>query len=174
MIARALIRTLALLLYAACSAAAVLTPPDIPEQPLIRTIYEWGDRIAVIAYRWLPAEKRSLQELSVVDESTSRVVPIHVPGCDVFHDVAYGAGLGKLLMCGSGKSAHVYRLAGASWTAVSEPLQGTGFRFAVDGSASRSCPKAPFPDVRLFERRAGKHAGPDRDAEGRIAVRVAA
>ena len=103
MVARRLIHTLVFLHYAAWSGATVLTPPDIPMQPIIRTIYEWGDQIAVITEKWMPTEKRTTYELSVVDQSRSRVVPIRTPRCDDYHDVAYGAGLGKLLLCGTGK-----------------------------------------------------------------------
>ena len=133
MVARRLIHTLVFLHYAAWSGATVLTPPDIPMQPIIRTIYGWGDQIAVITEKWMPTEKRLTYELSVVDQSTSRVVPIRTPRCDDYHDVAYGAGLGKLLLCGTGKSARVYRMSGTSWSTVSESVQGTEFRFAVDG-----------------------------------------
>lgn len=133
MFPRRLIETLVLLLYAAWSWAAVLTPPDIPEQPLIRTIYAWGDQIAVITEWFQPTEKGA-NELSVVDRSTSRLVPIRTPGCDAYYDVAYDAKLGKLLLCGTGQSARVYRMNGTSWTAASEPVQGTEFRFAVNGN----------------------------------------
>ena len=133
MVARRLIQTIVFLHYAAWSGAAVLTPPDIPEQPLIRTIYEWGDQIAVITERFQSTE-RGANELSVVDQSISRLVPIRAPGCDAYYDVAYDAGLGKLLLCGTGQSARVYRMNGASWTAVAEPVQGTEFRFAVNGN----------------------------------------
>jgi len=133
MVARRLIQAIVFLHYAAWSGAAVLTPPDIPEQPLIRTIYEWGDQIAVITERFQPTEKGA-NELSVVDQSISRLVPIRAPGCDAYYDAAYDPGLGKLLLCGTGQSARVYRMNGASWTAVAEPVQGTEFRFAVNGN----------------------------------------
>jgi hypothetical protein len=133
MIARKLVLALAILHYAAWSGATVLTPPDIPEQPLIRTIHEWGDQIAVIAHRLLPAERRLTSELFVVDQGASRAVATRAPGCDTYHDVAYGPALGKLLLCGSGDSARVYRSAGASWAPISESVQGAEFRFAVQG-----------------------------------------
>ena len=101
-------------------------------QPIIRSIHEWGDQIAVITDRSQPTENRA-SELSVVDQSASRLVPVRVPGCDAYHDVAYGKGLGQLLLCGTGKSARVHRMSGSSWSTVSEPVQGTEFRFAVDG-----------------------------------------
>jgi len=132
MVARRLLQVLVLLHYAAWSGAAVLTPPDIPMQLLIRTIYEWGDQIAVITDRVQITEKGA-SALNVVDRSGSRLVPIRVLGCDTYHDVAYDAGLGKLLLCGTGESARVYSVSGTSWTAASEPVQGTEFRFAVDG-----------------------------------------
>lgn len=132
MIARRLIRALVFLHYAAWSGAAVLMPPKIPEQPLIRTIYQWGDQIAVITENYqLKEETRS--RLYVVDPSISRAIPVRVPDCDAYHDVAYDARLGKLVLCGTGKSARVYKMSGAAWATVSEPVPGTGFRFAVDG-----------------------------------------
>lgn len=134
MIARRLVQALVFLHYAAGSGATVLTPPDIPMQPLIRTIYEWGDQIAVIAHRLLPAERRLSSEMYVVDQAAARIVPARAPECDTYHDVAYDPGLGKLLLCGKGESARVYRFGGASWTPISEPVQGTEFRFAVDGN----------------------------------------
>jgi hypothetical protein len=133
MIAQRLIRTLVFLHYAAWSGAAVLTPPKIPEQPLIRTIYEWGDQIAAITETYQAKEKRLTTELYVVDPSISRAIPVRVPDCDAYHDVAYDARLGKLVLCGTGKSARVYKMSGAAWATVSEPVPGTGFRFAVDG-----------------------------------------
>lgn len=134
MVARRLIQVLAFLHYAALSGATVLAPPDIPEQPLIRTIYEWGDRIAVITETYRLAASTPLHELYVVDPATSRVSPVRVPGCDTYHDVAYGAGPARLLLCGAGNSARVYRESGASWTPVSGALQGPEFRLAVDGN----------------------------------------
>jgi len=101
-------------------------------QPIIRSIHEWGDQIAVITDRLQPTENRA-SELCVVDQSASRLVPVRVPGCDAYHDVAYGTGLGQLLLCGTGKSARVHRMSGSSWSTVSDPVQGTEFRFAVDG-----------------------------------------
>lgn len=132
MTARQLVQALVLLLYAACPGAAVQMPPDIPEQPLIRTIYQWGDQIAVITENYqLKEETRS--RLYVVDPSISRAVPVGAPGCDTYHDVAFDARSGKLLLCGTGKSARVLRLSGDSWAAVSDPIPGSEFRFAVDG-----------------------------------------
>ena len=159
MVARRLIQTLAFLQYAAWSGATVLTPPDIPEQSLIRTIYEWGDQIAVITETYQLAERTPIYELYVVDQATLRVSPVRVPGCDTYHDVAYGAGPGRLLLCGAGTSALVYGMSGASWTPVSEPMQGPEFRFTVDGnriavvsessvflmSATSSSPPASIP-----------------------------
>jgi hypothetical protein len=133
MFARRLIQTLAFLHYAAWCGATVLTPPDIPKQPFTRTICEWGDQIAVITETYQREEKTPIFDLYVVDQATSRVSPVRVPGCDTYYDVAYGAGPGKLLLCGDGKSARVYAMRGASWTPVSEPMQGPEFRFAVDG-----------------------------------------
>jgi hypothetical protein len=135
MVARRLIQTLVFLHYAAWSGASVLTPPDIPEQPILRTIYEWGDQIAVITEKYQLTEKIPTSELYVVDQATSRVIPVRAPGCDTYHDVAYDAGLGKMLLCGTGQSARAYRTSGASWTPVSESVQGTEFRFAVDGDS---------------------------------------
>jgi hypothetical protein len=132
MIARRLLQTIVFLHYAAWSGAAVLTPPDIPEQALIRTIYEWGDQIAAITEKYQSRENVATAQLYVVDQATSRLVPVRAPGCDTYHDVAYEPGLGKLLLCGSKTSARVYRMSSASWTAESEPMQGTEFRFAVD------------------------------------------
>jgi hypothetical protein len=134
MIARPLIQTLALLLYAAWSGATVLTPPDIPEQPFIRAIHEWGDQIAVITEKYQRADSAPIFELYVVDQTTSRVSPVRVPGCDTYHDVAYGGGPGRMLLCGDGTSARVYRMSGSSWTPVSGPMQGPDFRFAVEGN----------------------------------------
>ena len=159
MVARRLIQTLAFLHYAAWSGATVLTPPDIPEQPLLRSIYEWGDQIAVITEKYQLTQQMPTYELYVVEQATSRVVPVRAPGCDTYHDVAYDAGPGRLLLCGTGQSARVYGMRGASWTPVSESVQGTGFRFAVDGdriavmsgntvflmSASSSGPPTSFP-----------------------------
>jgi hypothetical protein len=119
--------------YAAWSGATVLTPPDIPVQPIIRTIYEWGDQIAVVTEKFQVTEEIPPSELYVVDQSTSRAIPARAPGCETYHDAGYDAELGKLLLCGTGKSARVYGRSGASWTAVSEPVQGAEFRFAVDG-----------------------------------------
>ena len=92
MIARKLVQALVFLHYAAGSGATVLTPPDIPMQPLIRTIYEWGDQIAVIAHRLLPAERRLSSELYVVDQAAARIVPARAPECDTYHDVAFDPG----------------------------------------------------------------------------------
>lgn len=133
MVARRLIQTLAFLCYAAPTGAAVLTPPEIPEQLLIRTIYGWGDQIAVIAEKYSRTTKESTIELHVVDQAISRVVPVRAPGCDAYHDIAYDTALGKLLLCGAKQSARVYRMSGAAWTPVSESVQGAEFRFAVDG-----------------------------------------
>jgi hypothetical protein len=132
MVARRLLQTLVFLHYAAWSGATVLTPPDIPEQPLIRAIYEWRDQIAVITEKYQLKEKTKSQ-LYVVDQAISAVIPVRAPGCDTYHDVAYDAELGKLLLCGSGQSVRVYRMRGASWTPISESVRGTEFRFAVDG-----------------------------------------
>jgi hypothetical protein len=132
MVGRRLIQTLVFLHYAAWSGAAVLTPPDIPEQPLIRTIYQWGDQIAAITEKYQLTE-RTKSRLYVVDPAISRAIPVRAPGCDTYHDVAFDARLGKLLLCGTGKSARVLRMSGASWATVSEPIPGTEFRFTVDG-----------------------------------------
>lgn len=35
-------------------AGAIATPPTIPQQPLIRGIYNWGDDVAVITDEWMP------------------------------------------------------------------------------------------------------------------------
>jgi hypothetical protein len=83
------------------------------------TIYECGAQIAVIAEKFQIAENRPASALYVVDQAASRTIPIRVPGCDTYHDVAYDAGLGRLLLCGSGRSARVHRLSGTSWTTVS-------------------------------------------------------
>lgn len=155
MVARRLVQTLVFLHYAAWSGATVLTPPDIPEQPLIRTIYEWGDRVAVITERYQVTEKTPTSRLYVVDQAISRVIPVRAPGCDTYHDVAHDAGLGKLLLCGSGASARVYRMSGASWTAVSESVQGTGFRFAVDGGRI-----AVVSESTVFQMSASSSGGP--------------
>lgn len=133
MVVRRLVQTLAFLHYAAWSGATVLTPPDIPEQPILRSIYQWGDQIAVITEKYQLTEKIPTSELYVVDQATSRVIPVRAPGCDTYHDVAYDAGSGKFLLCGTGQSARVYRTSGALWTPLSESVQGTEFRFAVDG-----------------------------------------
>lgn len=133
MVVRRLLPALLFLHYAAWSGATVLTPPDIPEQPFTRTIYEWGDQIAVITENYEHAERTPRFDLYVVDQATSRVIPVRVPGCGTYFDVAYGGGPGRLLLCGDGKSARVYGMSGASWTPVSEPMRGTEFRFAVDG-----------------------------------------
>jgi hypothetical protein len=132
MVARRLVQAFVFLHYAAWSGATVLTPPDVPEQPLIRTIYEWGDQIAAITEKYQDTEETK-SRLYVVDPSLSRAVPVRAPGCDTYHDVAFDARLGKLLLCGTGKSARVLRMSGASWATVSEPIPGTEFRFAVDG-----------------------------------------
>lgn len=132
MVARRLISTLVVLQCASWAGATVLTPPEIPVQPILRSIHRWGDQIAVIAdRRQLTAKYANV--LSVVDPSTWRLVPIQVPGCDAFHDVAHGTELGQLLVCGTGSAARVHRMSGTSWHAISEPLLGSEFRFAVDG-----------------------------------------
>jgi hypothetical protein len=133
MAARRLIQALVFLHYAAWSGATVLTPPEIPEQPFARTIYEWGDQIAVITEKYDLAERTPIFELYVVDQATLRVSPVRVPGCDTYYDIAYGGGPGRLLLCGDGKSARVYGMSGPSWTPVSGPMRGTEFRFALDG-----------------------------------------
>jgi hypothetical protein len=133
MVARRLIQALVFLHYAACSGAAVLTPPEIPEQPVIRTIYEWGGQIAVITEKYQISEKHGTSELYVVDPAIARLIPVRVPGCGAYYDVAHDARLGNLLLCGTGKSARVYRANGASWDTLTEPVPGPDFRFAVDG-----------------------------------------
>lgn len=133
MIARRLTFIVILLHAVACSGAALRTPPDIPEQPLIRTIYEWRDQIAVITQHWIPSEKRWTYALSVVSGDVSRVIPFQGLSCDSYHDVAYGEKLGKLLVCGVGGSARVYQLDGELWKPLSQPIQGREFRLAVNG-----------------------------------------
>jgi len=132
MIARRLILMLVSLYSAACCGAAILTPPDIPEQPLIRNIYAWGDRIAVIT-EWIPGQKRLTNVLHIVDRASSRIVSFRELSCDAYHDIAHSVQLGRLLVCGIGTSARIYGQTGQVWSPLSEPVQGTDFRLAVDG-----------------------------------------
>lgn len=132
MIARRLFQAL-VFLYSATSWGAVLTPPKIPEQPIIRSIHKWGDQIAVVTEERGRSGTRFAYLLSVVDPSVSRLVPFRGLDCASYFDVAHDATLGKLLLCGNGGSARVYAFDGQSWNPLSDSVQGTESRFTVEG-----------------------------------------
>jgi hypothetical protein len=112
---------------------AVVTPPAIAEQSLIRTIHEWGGSIAVITQAPLFSQPRRGYRLATVEPGSSRIVPFGGVTCDTYHDVGHSQEMGKFLVCGRGNTAQVYRQIDGSWTSLTAPLQGTAFRSAVDG-----------------------------------------
>lgn len=112
--------------------AAIATPPAIAEQPLIRSIYNWGDDIAVITGKWVPSRRRSIYSLAIVDRGRSRIVRFRAISCDSYEDVGYSEQLGKIVVCGRRDGALLYRLTQQGWRPFSEAVQGQEFRCAVD------------------------------------------
>lgn len=120
------------LLGSAVGFGAVLTPPDIPEQRLIRGIYNWGDAVAVVADNYDPANHTVRYSLGIVDEETGRIVPFRALKCDSYEDIGYSDELGRLLVCGDGRLSRIYQLRDGSWKPISDTLPGDDFRIAVD------------------------------------------
>jgi hypothetical protein len=114
------------------AAGAIVTPPTIPQQPLIRTIYSWGDDIAVITDKWMPSKARATYSLATVGERSSRIIPFRAIKCDSYDDIAYSSQLGKVVVCGRGDGAQLYQLTERGWTKFSEPIQGKEFRCAIE------------------------------------------
>jgi hypothetical protein len=119
-------------LGSAVAFGAILTPPGIPEQPLIRGIYNWGDVVAVVADNYDSANHTVRYSLGVVDDRAGRIVPFRELKCGSYDDIGYSEELGKVLVCGDGRVSRIYRLLDGSWKPVSEALPGGDFRVAVD------------------------------------------
>jgi hypothetical protein len=117
----------------AATASAIATPPAIPQQPLIRTIYNWGDDVAVITDKWMPSRKRSIYGLATVDPRSSRIIPFHAINCDSYDDIGYSKQLRRIVVCGRGDGAQLYQFTGQAWARFGEPIQGKEFRCAVEG-----------------------------------------
>jgi hypothetical protein len=115
------------------AASAIATPPAIPQQPLIRTIYNWGDDVAVITDKWMPSKERRIYSLATVDRRNSRIIPFHTINCDSYDDIGYSTQLGKIVVCGRGDGAQLYQLTEQGWTRFAEPILGKEFRCAVEG-----------------------------------------
>jgi hypothetical protein len=110
---------------------SVMTPPAIPEQPLIRSIHEWGGSVAVITE---PRDSRGGFRLATVEPGGSRIIPFGEVRCDSYHDVGHSPEAGKILVCGRQDATQVFRRVDESWTPLTPPLQGAAFRVAVDGN----------------------------------------
>jgi hypothetical protein len=123
---------LLILLRSVVAAGAILTPPDIPEQPLIRTIYNWGDAIAVVTDNYIPEKHTYRYSLGIVDDRAERIAPFRELKCGSYDDIAYSEELGKVLACSDGKLSRIYRFIEGSWKPISGALQGENFRIAVD------------------------------------------
>jgi hypothetical protein len=119
-------------LGSAVAFGAILTPPSIPEQPLIRGIYNWGEVIAVVTDNYDPANHTTRYSLGVVDDRAGRIVPFHELKCGSYDDIGYSEELGKVLVCGDGRVSRIFRLEEGSWKPISDALPGGDFRIAVD------------------------------------------
>ena len=121
-----------IVLRSVVAAGAVLTPPDIPEQPLIRNIYNWGDAVAVVTDNYDPANHTVRYSLGIVDDKTERIAPFRELNCGSYDDMAYSEELGKVLACSNGRQSRIYRFIEGSWKPISGALPGEDFRIAVD------------------------------------------
>jgi len=119
-------------LGSAVACGAILTPPGIPEQPLIRGIYNWGEVVAVVADNYDSANHTVRYSLGVVDDRAGRIIPFRELQCGSYDDIGYSEELGKVLVCGDGRVSRIYRLLGGSWEPISDALPGRDFRIAVD------------------------------------------
>jgi hypothetical protein len=124
---------LLILLRSAVAAGAILTPPDIPEQPLIRDIHNWGDAIAVVTDNYVPEKHAYRYALGIVDDKAKRIASFGELKCGSFDDIAYSEELGKVLACGDGRQSRIYRFIEGSWKPISGALPGEDFRIAVNG-----------------------------------------
>jgi len=115
------------------AAGAIATPPTISQQPLIRTIYNWGDDVAVITDKWMPSKARAIYSLATVDARSSQIIPFRAINCDSYDDIAYSSQFGKIVVCGRGDAAQLYQLTERGWTKFSEPIQGKEFRCTIEG-----------------------------------------
>jgi len=113
-------------------AGPIATPPTIAEQPLIRSIYNWGDDVAVITEKRVPSRSEPVYDLAIVDPRASRIVPFRAISCLSYEDVGYSEELGKIVVCRTGWAAQLYRSTQQGWTKLSEAVQGHGFRCAID------------------------------------------
>ena len=123
-----------IILRSAVAAGAILTPPGIPEQPLIRSIYNWGDAVAVVTENYVPENHTVRYSLGIVDDKAGRIVPFSELKCGSYDDIGYSEELGKVLACSDGGVSHIYRLTEGSWKPVSDALPGDNFRIAVVSS----------------------------------------
>src|SRR5579871_5091770 len=110
----------------------IATPPTIAEQPLIRTIYNWGDDVAVITEEPATSRKESGYGLAIVDPRGSRIVPFHMISCDSYEDVGYSEQLGKIVVCRRGDAAQLYRSSRQGWVKFSDAVHGREFRCTID------------------------------------------
>src|SRR6202043_806204 len=104
----------------------------IPEQPLIRNIYNWGDAVAVVTDNYDRVNHTVRYSLSVVDDKAERIALFRELKCGSYDDIAYSEELGKVLACSNGQLSRIYRFIAGSWKPISGALPGENFRIAVD------------------------------------------
>lgn len=111
----------------------IATPPEIPEQPILRSVSRWGEQIAVFEELDWPVGGTRLYRLWTLDVDHARVHPFEDLPCSTISDVGYSQPLGELLLCGRKDNSRLYRQMGPAWEAVTEPVAGLDLRLAVDG-----------------------------------------
>ena len=107
------------------------------QQPLIRTIYNWGDDVAVITDKWMPSKERT--DLQPSHCGPAKFTNDPVPRDQlrlVYDDIGYSKQLGRMVVCGRGDGAQLYQLTEQGWARFAEPIQGKEFRCAVEGDRS--------------------------------------
>lgn len=112
--------------------AQIATPPEIVEQPRLRSVSRWGEQLAVFEELGRPVGGPPLYRLWTLDVEQAFVHPFEGLNCSTISDVGYSEPLGMLLLCGREGKTWLYRRTGLAWEAVGEPVPGLDFRLAVD------------------------------------------
>ena len=120
------------ILHSAVALGAILTPPEIPEQPFIRNIHNWGDAVAVVTESYVPEKHTYRYSLGIVYDKAEHIAPFNELNCGSYDDIAYSQELGKVLACSDGQLSRIYRFIEGSWKPISGALPGDNFRIAVD------------------------------------------
>jgi hypothetical protein len=110
----------------------VATPPDIPDQPVIRNLARWDRDIAVTTEDYRPDLRRSDYRLWTVDHAAGSIRPFTEVPCVSYHDVAHSAGVGRLLVCEDAGATNLLRHVDGRWDVVAGAPAGTQVRVVSD------------------------------------------